>query len=195
MRQRLDRDQPGHARGAQQLDQQQSHRSATDDRGRAGEGQVGKVQRPQCDAEGLQHRACRVGHVVGQRVQAVRGPRHDLAQHAVGPAVPGEHDVVAEVLGTVAAGPALLARDRRDRSLRSPLGAARTRSRPHLHVPGRPGLRVSRCRSHRPRTSAGPIRRSPSPMGIRMLEEGPRQVLAITFSMGIGSFLPLDTTV
>jgi hypothetical protein len=32
-------------------------------------------------------------------------------------------------------------------------------------------------------------------MGIRMLEEGPRQVLAITFNTGIGILLPLDTTV
>src|SRR5271154_1604103 len=94
------------ARRLEHADQQQPDRSAADHRRGAGERQVPEVHAVNGHPERLEQRAVRVGHRVRQRVQQVRGPGHELAHHAVGLAVPGEPDPVAQVRVAVPAGSA-----------------------------------------------------------------------------------------
>jgi hypothetical protein len=65
------------------------------------------------DAEGLQHRTGRVADLVGERVQELVRPGHELPHGAVLLPVPGEPDVQAQVVVALAAEPAGPVRDSR----------------------------------------------------------------------------------
>ena len=106
MRQRLDGQHRTRPRRLQHRHQQQPDRPAPHHGRGAAERQVPEVHAVERYPERLEQGTVRVGHRVRQRVQQVCRPGHELTHHAVGLAVPGEPDPVAQVRVAVPARPA-----------------------------------------------------------------------------------------